>query len=77
MTRRVHLALGAANVEADLLTHLLSGSTVEINCWALSADDEGQVWLTNPYGVDVMVLPLSEAGCRSAMTWVRSDDDAE
>lgn len=73
MTPRIHLTPDEPDVEAALLAHLSAGSTVEIVCWVLSPDQDGQLWLTDPYGNDVMFLPLSSEGCKSALTWVTDD----
>ncbi len=56
----------------ELLACLHSKSSVEIDGWYVSMDD-GDVWLTNPYGLDCGLVEATEEGCQSALDLIAND----
>ena len=55
----------ALDAAAALFATLKAKGSAVLNCWSVSACDEGAptLWLTNPYGVDVAMHPFTLAAC--------------
>ena len=59
---------------ASLHSILMQKSVYDLDGFHLSADEHG-VWVTNPYGVDCMLLPMTIGGCEQALALVAKTKD--
>lgn len=68
---RVEASSAAPN---DLMNALEQTGKFEIDGYSLNTDEHG-VWVTNPYGVDCALLPMTDDGCRRILRLVELTKD--
>jgi len=57
----------------ELYQHLKTHVRAEIDGWSLNADD-AEIWLTNPYGIDVGFYANDAEGCERILERISTDD---
>ncbi len=62
------------NIESqELYQHLETHGRAEIDGWAINADG-AEIWLTNPYGIDVGFYANNAEGCAGILERISTDD---
>lgn len=57
---------------SDLLEQLQAVGRLKIDGWSVGLTD-GDIWLTNPYGLDCAFQPATVEGCEAVLRWIASD----
>ena len=57
----------------ELYQHLKTHGRAEIDGWAINADG-AEIWLTNPYGIDVGIYANNAEGCAGILERISTDD---
>ncbi|CAJ0903123.1 hypothetical protein R20233_04890 [Ralstonia sp. LMG 32965] len=57
----------------ELHRHLQEHVRAEIDGWVINLDG-AEIWLTNPYGIDVWFCPNDTEGCARVLECISTDD---
>lgn len=57
---------------SELLDQLQVVGRLKIDGWSIGLTD-GDIWLTNHYGLDCVFQPSSIEGCEAVLRWIASD----
>jgi hypothetical protein len=73
VARLAYLASYPFPTGAELLDKLRAGESQELDGHKLNYEVEHGIWVTNPYGIDCMLLEPTAEDCQSFVDAIRAD----